>query len=54
VEAVCRAVAEFEAKEGGFDAATVRANAERFAPARFRAEFAEFVEAKWSEFAASL
>ncbi len=54
VEAVCRAVEEFEAKPGGFDAAKVRANAERFSPARFRAEFAEFVEAKWREFEASL
>jgi glycosyltransferase involved in cell wall biosynthesis len=54
VEAVCRAVEEFEAKADGFDTAQVRANAERFSPARFRAEFAEFVAAKWSEFAAAL
>ncbi|HEV7404011.1 MAG TPA: glycosyltransferase family 4 protein [Chthoniobacteraceae bacterium] len=54
VEAVVRVVEEFEGKPGGFDAAKVRANAERFSPALFRAEFAEFVEAKWSEFAAAL
>jgi glycosyltransferase involved in cell wall biosynthesis len=54
VEAVCRAVEEFEARVGGFDPVKVRANAERFSPARFRAEFWEFVEAKWSEFETSL
>jgi glycosyltransferase involved in cell wall biosynthesis len=54
VEAVCGAVEEFEARVDGFDPVKVRANAERFSPARFRAEFREFVEAKWSEFEASL
>lgn len=54
VEALCRAVEEFERLPGGFDPAKARANAERYAPARFRAEFAEFVGARWREFAAAL
>jgi glycosyltransferase involved in cell wall biosynthesis len=42
-------VARFEAVEGRFDPAQIRANAQRFSTQRFRDEFRRFVEARWAE-----
>jgi glycosyltransferase involved in cell wall biosynthesis len=47
-ESIVAAMEEFEELE--FDPAVIRANAERFVPARFRRELSEFVEEKWAEF----
>jgi len=47
-ESIVAAVEEFEEME--FDPEVIRRNAQRFAPARFRKEFSEFVEEKWEEF----
>lgn len=47
-EAVCDAVERFEGRT--FEAGRVRAHAERFSAARFRAEFAALVEEAWATF----
>jgi len=43
-EALVDAVEQFESRSGGFDPAVCRANAERFAPERFRREISDFLQ----------
>lgn len=52
-QAIARAVLDFEAHRSRIAPAACRANAEKFAAPRFRAEFAALVEARWSDFRAS-
>ena len=52
-EALRYAVEDFESREGEFEPDRIRRNAERFSSLRFRADFAEFVEERLEEFAAS-
>ena len=52
--AIRQAVLDFEEIEDGFDKETIRANAIRFSTQRFRAEFAQFVNAKWVEHTESM
>jgi glycosyltransferase involved in cell wall biosynthesis len=47
--AICDAVERFETMGGRFDPAQIRAHALRYSTARFRDEFARFVEAKWAD-----
>jgi glycosyltransferase involved in cell wall biosynthesis len=49
---IADAVRRFEAQQGRIDREACRQNARRFSAARFRREFGEFVDAKWSEFIA--
>jgi glycosyltransferase involved in cell wall biosynthesis len=51
-EAVRAGVLDFEAAEGRITAEACRANAERFAPERFRAEFGALLEREWARFVA--
>jgi glycosyltransferase involved in cell wall biosynthesis len=53
VESVLQTVLRFEACEGRFSPLAIRANAMRFSAERFREEFENFVEARWSEFQAA-
>jgi len=48
--AIVMAVERFERAEVRFTAAACRANAERFAPERFRAELGRFVDTAWQRF----
>lgn len=50
VAALGAAIQDFEAKRGSFDLEQIRANAERFAIQRFRAEFETLVEITWTRF----
>ena len=56
VESLQSAVTAFELATnvgvgaGGFTAAACRENAMRFSPDRFRRDFTDFVESKWSDF----
>ena len=43
VDAIVAAIVQFEQQEFRFDAEACRANAQRFAADRFRAQFADFV-----------
>lgn len=54
VPALTEAVALFERENHRIKPADCRANALRFAPERFRKEFAQFVERAWEEFAKQL
>ena len=47
VASLVAAVREFEANDVGWNAATIRANAERFSSAHFRARFEKLVEDAW-------
>ncbi len=49
-ESICAAVAAFEADPGRFDPYRIRAHAEQFSVARFRASFSAFVERSWERF----
>ena len=51
-EAIAATVRRFEASADHISAGACRANAERFAASRFRAEFAAFVDTRHAEFAA--
>ena len=51
-EAIAASVRRFEASADPISAGACRANAERFAASRFRAEFAAFVDRRYAEFAA--
>jgi hypothetical protein len=53
VAALVDAVQSFAARADQFDAARIRANAERFAKARFQREFAEAVERERDHWARS-
>ncbi|MGD1904613.1 MAG: glycosyltransferase family 4 protein [Leptolyngbyaceae cyanobacterium] len=50
VAALGAAIRDFEVRQAGFDPAVIRANAERFAIQRFRAEFQTLVETTWDRF----
>jgi glycosyltransferase involved in cell wall biosynthesis len=50
VEALIDAVEHFESHTELFDPREIRHHAERFSAPRFREEFSEFVESRWSEF----
>jgi glycosyltransferase involved in cell wall biosynthesis len=47
--AIQRVVEDYEAIEADFDPKVIRANALRFSADRFRAEFKQFVDAKWAD-----
>jgi glycosyltransferase involved in cell wall biosynthesis len=49
-ESLVKAVIEFESGEMTWDAAVIRANAERFGTPRFREEFRKLVESEWTKF----
>jgi glycosyltransferase involved in cell wall biosynthesis len=51
--AIAAAVRVFERERGRIAPEACRANAQRFSPQRFRAEFAAFVESTWREFDAA-
>jgi glycosyltransferase involved in cell wall biosynthesis len=54
VESLCAAVSEFEHTLCSFDPAVIRRHAEAFSVARFKKEFADFVNARWQEFQSDL
>jgi len=49
-DSLATAVQQFETEKRSFIPELLRQNAERFAPERFRSEFSEFVDQKWSLF----
>jgi glycosyltransferase involved in cell wall biosynthesis len=49
VEAIVDGVRRFEANQARITSEASRANAERFAASRFRAEFSQFVQTRWDE-----
>lgn len=50
VHAIIDAVERFESLEESFDSRQIHRHVERFSIPRFRKEFGEFVESRWSEF----
>jgi len=54
VEAICQAVAQFEADLPQFTPKNCRTNAEIFSAQRFRAEYTDFVERGWTEWQTKL
>jgi glycosyltransferase involved in cell wall biosynthesis len=55
VEAISDVVERFESlPQGYFDPAALRAHAEKFSTASFRAQFRAFVDARWAEHAAAV
>ena len=54
VESLIAAVATFESTVAGFSPQVCRANAQRFSTERFVAEFGDYVERRYAEFAAAL
>jgi glycosyltransferase involved in cell wall biosynthesis len=51
VDALCAAMLRFEAEEGRFDPAAIRAHALGFDRPRFKARLADYLERRWAEFA---
>jgi len=49
-DAIIAAIERFEREGAAITPAACRANAERFAPERFRAEFSALVEREWKAF----
>jgi glycosyltransferase involved in cell wall biosynthesis len=50
VDCLMEAVRHFEAGSHRFDPDVLRHHAEQFAPARFRQEFSQYIQAKWTHF----